>query len=143
MESLTAILMKFREYWLSLGLPVNPGLQPETIDGFERLHNITVPRDLRQYLLTMNGVANSEWDPALNGFLPLAEWENVQPREGHPPEFAFVEWSIWAAWWSFRPDPSSTDRTRVFVTNKETSVVAESLAEFLCMYLKDPHSILR
>src|ERR1043165_9572072 len=92
--------------WLSQGLEVNPGVSEEKLSQFESMYQVSLPADLRDYLLTVDGMAEGISDDAFISFWSLNE---VKPIPEEAPEFAhlsyieeaeslfvFADYSIWA-----------------------------------------------
>ena len=56
--------------WRDAGLLIRPGVQPPAIQAFEARYGVTLPSDMREYFLTIDGMED-ELDPGLNRFWPL------------------------------------------------------------------------
>jgi cell wall assembly regulator SMI1 len=61
---------KLVELWRNAGLAIRPGVSLSAIHSFEMKYGVTLPNDLREYFLTVDGMED-DLDPGMNRFWPL------------------------------------------------------------------------
>ena len=74
-----------KNHWLSQGLEINSGVSREELAAFESRYQVSLPSDLRDYFLTVNGMAEGVSDDALIRFWSLNE---VKPIPEEAPGFS-------------------------------------------------------
>lgn len=60
-----------KDHWLSQSLEVNPGVSREELTAFESKYQVSLPSDLRDYFLTVNGMAEGEPTVMFDSFSEL------------------------------------------------------------------------
>ncbi len=132
---------------------IRTGVNPTEIQSFESKYRVRLPGDLREYLLTIDGMED-ELDAGINRFWPLAmikpvheELSDINPdRWAYPGCFLFVDHLILSLAWAveLRNEPSELSGPVFQVTGGDHPVrqIAPSFAAFLEMYLQNPFSIL-
>jgi hypothetical protein len=71
--------------WRREGIPIRPGVAATSIAAFESRYRVTVPDDMREYFLTVDGTGEHYDDDGFVRFWPLHE---VQPIDRYRPELA-------------------------------------------------------
>jgi hypothetical protein len=139
--------------WRDAGLHIRPGVQPSAIEAFETRYQVTLPTDMRDYFLTIDGMED-ELDPGYNRFWPLhlvkpvedELTERHQDRFAYPGCFVFVDHCIWCLAWAARlgPKPSRVSGPVFQVTASDIPGrrIAPSFTVFVEMYLADQDSVL-
>jgi hypothetical protein len=56
---------------------VLPGISSEDLDRFEQAHGVKLAPDTREFLQTVNGFEEGEWDEEMVAWYPLSKWECV------------------------------------------------------------------
>jgi SMI1 / KNR4 family (SUKH-1) len=139
--------------WRDAGLRVRPGVEPAAIQAFQAKYHVTLPTDMREYFLTINGMED-EFDPGLNRFWPLHMVKPVEDelteihkdRFAYPGCFVFVDHCVWCFAWAVRlgKEPSLVSGPVFQVTAGDTPgrQIAPSFTVFVEMYLADQDNIL-
>lgn len=144
---------RLKEHWLSEGLDLNPGVSNEDLNAFESKYQVSLPGDLRDYFLAVNGMAQGVTDNALIRFWPLNE---VKPIPEEAPDyddpsyiqdpqslFFFADYSIWSHAYAIRLSSSSEASNPVIVIGDESPTqMFDSFSELVSSYLNDPDSLL-
>lgn len=140
---------KLSQHWAAQ-LAVSRGATSESVEQFEATHHVTLPAEMRDYFLELDGMG-SHWpnDQDAKGFSfwplalvrPAAEELSKMGMES-PPEldrhFAFADYLglSWAYAIRLTDDPLSGNR--VMLIGKDSPVqVASSFGEFVDLYLQD------
>jgi hypothetical protein len=145
---------KLIRHWKADGLAIAPPATEDDLMRFELLHEATLPFDVRDYFLAVNGMLQKsphDTDSEMFTFWPLQMMTRVtdEPGLGGPqwksptgwrPEkyFLFVDYmqSCWA--YAIRLDGRAIDRGEVVdVGTLKPRVVARSFSEFVDMYVRD------
>ena len=135
---------------MSQGLKTNPGVSVEELATFESRYRISLPSDLREYFLTVNGMPEGTTDNALIRFWSLNE---VKPIPEGAPDYAdipdaqslflFADYCIWSHAYAIRLSSSSETSNAVFVVGDEMPIkIFESFSELVREYLIDPDHLL-
>jgi SMI1/KNR4 family protein SUKH-1 len=144
---------KLKNRWLSQGLEVNPGVSEEKLSQFESRYHVSLPADLRDYFLTVDGMAEGISDDALISFWSL---NKVKPIPEEAPAYAarsyieeaeslfvFADYSIWAHAYAIRLSSSSGNANPVIVIGGEKPVkVFDSFSDLVSSYLINPDNLL-
>jgi hypothetical protein len=144
---------ELKNRWLSRGLEVNPGVSKEKLSQFESRYQVSLPADLRDYFLTVDGMAEGVTDDALIRFWSLNE---VKPIPAEAPEFArpsyireaeslfvFADYSIWAHAYAIRLSSSTENANPIVVIGGEKPIkVFDSFSDLVSSYLIDPDRLL-
>jgi hypothetical protein len=135
---------KLAKHWLSHAARPSCAASESEIASFEQIHEVCLPSDLREYVLTLNGMANDPDDSEFR-FVPLSQMcpEIEIDRQGRTGMFLFVDYLQLSYWFCIELDQQKREMTRVFVggTIDENKVVADSLASFFRIYIEDPESL--
>src|ERR1700679_2672555 len=68
---------RLRERWVLQGARVRPGVRPEEIRAFESRNRVALPRELRDYFTTVDGMERWESDEDRLEFLHLEATKSV------------------------------------------------------------------
>jgi hypothetical protein len=145
-----SIAERLSRHWGQETIPPRPGAAPEAVKAFEVTHKITLPADMREYLLQLDGTG-SHWpndqDPKGFSFWPLARIRPVaeelaERRMTELPKldqyFVFADYLGWS--WAYAillaADQSIGNRVAL-IGNEVPLEVASSFSEFVDLYLKD------
>jgi hypothetical protein len=142
-----------KNHWLSQGIEVNPGVSKEELRAFESKYQVTLPIDLRDYFLTVNGMAQGVTDDALIRFWSLNE---VKPIPEEAPDysdpsyieeaeslFLFADYCIWSHAYAIRLSSRSESPNPVIIIGDETPTrLFESFSALVNNYLSDPDRLL-
>ena len=112
------------------------------LEAWERHYGVKLPSDLREYFLRINGVRNGEdldFGNDLMTFLPLKSVvpESERSKTGDksaPKRFVIADYSISCYWWCAWLTTEAQATTRIFLG---TNAVADSLEEFIALYVAD------
>lgn len=135
-----------RRYWTSHAVQINDGVSTETLESFQNKHGVLLPIDLRDYFLSVNGMAPEETDDALIRFWMIEELQAIS--EGAPeyassnyvedPEslFLFADFSLWAHAYAIRLKAAPSETNEVFLIGWDSSIsLFPSFHEFVQSYL--------
>ena len=114
---------RLRAHWFAQGLEPPPGVTEDRLRGFETRFGVSLPADLREYFLHVDGTGVPfKWDDDLFNFRPLGEFESIGDLEivvEHPSRqiilddpslhFVFADHSIWLPAYAIRLAGSATD----------------------------------
>ena len=76
------LYMDLRTFWMCGGIAINPGLDPSVLDAVALARGITLDAQLREYLLTVDGMPGNMWDAEMIRFRPLREVVSVAEEYG-------------------------------------------------------------
>jgi cell wall assembly regulator SMI1 len=139
------------DYWSKLGLRVGTANSPNDIRRFETQWQVTLPLDMREYFLSIGGMAEYEIDPeTLFSFWPLHQLSPVtvelpdKSRQTSKGYFAFADHSILAIVYGINLMSESPVYGSV-ATDIEHRMIqtAPSFTEFIRIYLTDPFRLVR
>jgi hypothetical protein len=149
---------RLKAYWLAQGLQLPPGVLEVHLQQFEMHFGVTVPDDMRDYFLHVNGMGGVvtfndrlNWEDDLFRFWPLQEVSPMSDDQGYADLqiadrssfFIFADHSIVLPAYGIRLDSARTgDHTVIACQGRrhETSIVALSFTEFAERYLKGDDS---
>lgn len=142
-----------RDRWESQGIEVNPGVSTAELTTFESKYGVCLPGDLRDYLLTVDGMAEGVSDDALIRFWPLNEVKPITeeaPAYSHStyiqePEslFVFADFCIWSHAYAIRLSSESESPNPIFVIGGEQpEKVFDSFSDLVASYLIEPDRLL-
>lgn len=134
-----------KHHWLAQGIEINPGVSKEKLTAFESRYRVSLPADLRDYFLTVDGMADGFTDNALIRFWSLSE---VKPIPEEAPSFSdpsyvedaeslfvFADYSIWCHAYAIRLSLTG-DSNPIFVIGDETPLrMFGSFSELVSTYL--------
>jgi hypothetical protein len=137
------VLDQLVEYWRKQRVaPAAVTATPEDIVQWEEKFGVRLPRDLREYVIRVNGIFKGEeleFGEDMMSFLPLSAM--VPEAHNEPGLFVIVDFLISSHWWCVRLTPDVAEHTQVFVRGTRLKLVASSLKEFLLSYMSDSKSI--
>lgn len=142
-----------KNHWLSQRIEINPGVSREELNAFESKYQVSLPSDLRDYFLKVNGMAEGVSDDALIRFWSLNE---VKPIPEEAPDFSdpsyiqeaetlflFADYCIWSHAYAIRLSSDSESPSPIIVIGGETPVrMFESFSDLVSNYLCDPDRLL-
>jgi hypothetical protein len=138
---------RLRLHWSAQGVVPPPGVPEERLREFERRHGVTLPADLRGYLLDVDGMGTrGESDGDWFSFWPLTEIVPASDEYEDPfidsqaSYFVFADHSVCLPAYAIRLTRSGAGPhivIAIYSDNREysTEVVARSFAEFIERYL--------
>lgn len=142
-----------RNRWVSVGLDVNPGVTSEALAAFESKYHVSLPADLRDYFLAVNGMADGVSDDALIRFWSLNEVKPI--TEGAPDYsdpsysedaaslFLFADFCIWSHAYAIRLSADGDGPNPVLaIGGEKPEKVFASFSELVSSYLRDPDRLL-
>jgi hypothetical protein len=83
MNALSEHLIAIIERWEQEKIPIRAGVTPKAIKSFEDRFRVTLPDDMREFFLTVDGMGEHYDDDSFSRFWPL---EQVQPIDHYCPE---------------------------------------------------------
>lgn len=142
-----------KNHWLSQGIEVNPGVSREELRAFESRYQVSLPSELRDYFLTVNGMADGFSDDALIRFWSLSEVKPIPEEapdysdpsyiEGAETLFLFADYCIWSHAYAIRLSSNSENPSPIIVIGGETPIrIFESFSELVSNYLTDADLLL-
>ena len=142
---------RLHTHWLAQGIELPPGVTEDPLRSFETRFGVTLPADLREYFLHVDGMGEPfKWDTDLFNFRPLSEVESIGDRqivlEDKSSYFVIADHSIWLPAFAIRLTPSGTGPHPVIAIESDEnggygqSIVAHSFSEFAERYLTDETS---
>jgi hypothetical protein len=139
-----SVYERLRSRWLEDGIHFNEGVSEAMIYQFERRHNISLPKGIKQYLLTTNGMSEGEVDENLVSFLSLESMDhepNHKAISANEIEITIADFSLMSHLYVLRTTPKG-DRSPVFATDREhEKQIAATFEEFLNQYLSSPRTV--
>ena len=135
---------RLRDTWLSSGLSVNEGALPEAIDRLEKKRLIKLPRQFRDYLLEVGGMADGQTDLSLTSFLSLDAIDKELGKVEHVGDLInliFAEYLIYSHYYTLRATRDGL-RIGVYAADGSNEIrLASSFDEFIDAYLLNPDNI--
>ena len=142
-----------KNHWLSQGLELNPGVSRQELTAFESMYQVSLPSDLRDYFLNVNGMAEGVTDNALIRFWSLNE---VKPIPEEAPDYAdpsciqeaqsfflFADYCIWSHAYAIRLSSNYEASNPVIIIGIEPPIqMFHSFSELVSSYLSDPETLL-
>lgn len=145
-NGLPSIGQSLRNHWLSHNMQFNDGVSAAELEFFEKNNSVILPADLRDYFLSVNGMADGATDDVLIRFWTLEETRALP--EGAPdyansdyvenPEslFVFADFSLWAHAYAIRLTATLPTINEVFIIGTEYPILLfRSFSEFVGSYL--------
>lgn len=148
---------KIIEYWRLSGIPIRPGVQPSQVAEFQSKYGVTIPRDVLEYLETVDGSSFDFTDSDCYRFWPLSEIRPVHEvlddstgviypdRFSYPDCFAFSDYLMnsWLYAVRFTGEPLQPAHVyRVAEDATPGEPMALPFREFMVSYAANPKSIL-
>jgi len=142
------------ERWRRGKLAIRPGASAAAITEFESTWSVVLPRDVREYFATVDGMKNGVMDDDGFRFWPLAEVEPVHEeltsihpdRQAYPDCFLLADYMIWCWGYAVRLTGDRDQPAPVFLVTggqPHGGEVAPSFRDFLVRYADDPGSVIR
>jgi hypothetical protein len=149
---------RLKAHWLAQGLQLPPGVLEVHLQQFEKHFGVTLPYDIRDYFLDVNGMGGLltyddrlNWDDDLFRFWPLQELLRMSDEEPYKDlqvadlssYFIFADHSVVLPAYAIRLDSARTGAHPVIACEgrgHETSIVALSFSEFAERYLEGEES---
>jgi SMI1 / KNR4 family (SUKH-1) len=149
------VVSRLVAHWKSQGINILHGNSEEALGEFEKLNNVQMPPDLREYFKVTDGMPPRARKVGCDRegffFWPLKDLkavpivlENIglQPVKNGEKSFVFADYFDWS--WAYAIDlsgPQSGEHAIVHVGTLEPKTVARSFSEFLELYIKDAPDI--
>ena len=147
-ESFSQTLERVINLWKRLGSSPRSGVVPASIAAFEEQHDVTLPPQMRQYFLTVDGM---EEDYPVNDipraiyFWPLAHVKPVRKDSEALSPYAhcylFADYLLWSHGYAICLGQNGFGEV-VVVGGSTPHRVARSFEEFLVKYLDSPQDLL-
>lgn len=141
-----------KNHWLSQGIEVNPGVSKEELTAFESKYQVSLPADLRDYFLTVDGMAQGVTDDALIRFWSLNE---VKPVPEEAPDysdpsyiedaeslFLFADYCIWSHAYAIRLSSTEASNAIIVIGDETPTRMFGSFSELVSNYLTDADLLL-
>lgn len=151
---------RLKNYWASIGAAARSGVDLSTIESFESHYDVRIPDDFRDYVSTIDGFEDGDWDNEMISFWPLhcvkSVPEALTPFAGVPDYsriasrlrdassyFVFADFLIWSHVYAIRLGKTGSDKSPIlWICGSKYYSAAESFSDFLMMYLDNPESIV-
>lgn len=143
---------RLKNHWLSQGIEINPGVSTEELSAFESKYQVSLPADMRDYFLTVNGMAEGVFDNALFRFWSLNE---VKPIPEEAPDysdpsyiedaeslFVFADFCIWSHAYAIRLSSDQGPNPIVVIGGETPTSIFDSFFELVNNYLTDADLLL-
>jgi hypothetical protein len=135
-----------RRHWASNNVEINGGVSEAQLSAFEHKYDVTVPQELRDYFLSVNGMPSDVVDTEMIRFWMLEELgplpelapDFADPRYIENPEsvFLFADYSIWAHAYAIRLTKAVTESNEIFIIGpKSPLLLCGSFSDFVDRYL--------
>ena len=139
-------VQRLKNYWLSHGVTFNTGASKADLAGFEHRFGVSLPYDLRDYFLTVNGMPEEATDNEMIRFWML---EEVKPLTTGAPSYAktdyvtdpeslflFADHSLWAHAYAIRLFASAEKDNEIFMIGGDCPIrLFRSFGELIDSYL--------
>jgi hypothetical protein len=148
---LDELLFRLANHWRTHGAAPGSGAPEAEIVAFEVRHGVRLPRELRAYFATLNGMAHgrNDMDNETIGFWRLAEVAPIAeeaPDAGIPePDRCFViaDYLIGSHFYVARlPDDPTAPAELLWVWSNGFERLAASFAEFVERYMAGDEAVL-
>jgi len=141
---------RIREYWKTNGVAPSGGTSGQEIAAFESEHHVTVPNDLRNFLMEFDGTRDMAGNDYFR-FLPLQEFTSSDKTTAmafgeafttsypHVPNgfFVFADYLQWCYGYAIQLAKDAPQNMVVLIGGLTCPVVANSFSEFIELYLRD------
>jgi len=138
------VFQRLRAAWLSADVVINPGADPSEIVAFESKHSVKLPPEFKDYLMTVNGMADGATDDQLISFLSLSAIDCEMSQREAPSrrsDVVFAEYLIHSHVYVIRKSPFRK-QAWVFATDgRHERRLAGSFVEFVERYLNRPAAV--
>lgn len=139
-------VQRLKNYWFSHDVKFNTGVSESDLAGFEHKFGVSLPYDLRDYFLTVNGMSEEASDNEMIRFWML---EEVKPLTTGAPRYAntdyvkdpeslflFADYSLWAHAYAIRLFASAEKTNEIFMIGGDCPVLLFcSFGELIDSYL--------
>ena len=143
---------RLKNHWLSQSIEINRGVSTEELGAFESKYNVSLPADLRDYFLTVNGMAEGVSDNALFRFWSLNEvkpipeeapsYSNPSYIEDAKSFFVFADFCIWSHAYAIRLSSDHGSNPIVVIGGETSTRIFDSFSELVNNYLTDADLLL-
>jgi hypothetical protein len=138
-----------KHHWLRHEVDTEPGVSESDLNNFESKYSVSLPTDLRDYFVCVNGMSPDVSDEALIRFWMLDE---IKPISEGAPEYAdqsyiqdpdsvflFADYCIWSHAYAIRLSSEKKQQPNtIFIIGYPPSIpIADSFSEFVDIYLKN------
>jgi hypothetical protein len=132
-----------RSQWQAEGINYRPGVSLTVLREFERKRHVSLPADLRSYLLILDGFAEGEYDRHQIRFWPLEEFSELAARgtNGANTFCVFADFLIHSHFYAVNiGDEFSLVE---LVGGPDRLPIASTFSEFLGLYIHDPPALFQ
>lgn len=126
---------------------VRPGASPAALDAFEASHQVSLPDDMRAYLLRADGMV--DWEIEADNYFHFAALEEVKPVTAELPHrpnymgyFYIADYLIHSWSYAIHLTPGTSYGSVAIFYGDTPMPVAVSFTEFLRYYLHEPDRLL-
>ena len=141
-------VQRLKNHWLSHDVKFNDGVSEAALAAFEEEFSVSLPGDLRDYFLTMDGMAEEETDEEMIRFwrleevkaLPTAAPNYASADYIDNPEslFLFADYSLWAHAYAIRLLATPSNRNEIFIIGGDYPILLfKSFSDLVDGYLTD------
>lgn len=143
---------RLKNHWLSQGIEINPGISIQELSTFQSKYRVSLPADLRDYFLTVNGMVEDVSDNALFRFWSLNE---VKPIPEEAPSyskpsyiedaesfFVFADFCIWSHAYAIRLSFDQGPNPIIMIGGDTPTRIFDSFSELVNNYLTDADLLL-
>jgi hypothetical protein len=134
------VLNELVSYWKAQQIILNNGLTTQQMQALEQVSQFNFEPDFKEYLSVANGFEDSGWDDNMFSFWSsdriLAELNNCHPEE----LICFADYCINLCSFGYQ-----RGKEGIYIHYQHTeglSLVANSLTEFICLYLINAADLL-
>ncbi|HEY5314454.1 MAG TPA: SMI1/KNR4 family protein [Pirellulales bacterium] len=139
------IFERLRTEWLKADTVVNGGADPRAIAAFESKHRVTLPLEFKNYLLTVNGMAEGATDEDLVSFLSLDAIDR-ELTDSQPPaafrDVMFAEYLVYSHVYVLRIAASCEQSPVLAADGEHQRLVSDSFMEFIEAYLANRKTVV-
>ena len=145
------VLIRQANHWRTHGAAPGSGVHETEIAAFEVRHGVRLPRELREYFATLNGLAHGrdDMDNETIGFWRLAQVASIveeAPGAGIPEPgrcFVIADYLIGSHFYVARlPDDPAAPAEILWVWHSGFGRLAASFAEFVELYMAGDEAVL-
>ena len=139
-------VQRLKNYWFSHDVKFNTGVSESDLADFEHKFGVSLPYDLRDYFLTVNGMSEEATDNEMIRFWMLEEvkplttgapsYANTDYVEDPESLFLFADYSLWAHAYAIRLFASAEKTNEIFMIGGDCPVLLfRSFGELIDSYL--------
>jgi len=147
-----SIFQKLKQHFVDAGVEINNPASPAEIRAFQEKYSVKLPDDLREYFLTFNGTGKGNFGNSgyafysLEEFEPLAETDDISENEkvNYSECYSFSDYMMRAWGYAVKLENNKSKNCIYSFGLKKypNHQVAESLSEFVAIYLESPDAII-